>query len=52
VVHVGPLHHSRHGGVDIARLELMTAMGFPKGDEIGWHARLLAKAMEAPSLAV
>jgi hypothetical protein len=35
VVDVGPFDHGRHGGIDVARLELVAAMGFPHGDEIG-----------------
>jgi hypothetical protein len=35
VVHVRPLDHGRHGGIDVARLELVAAMGFPQGDEVG-----------------
>jgi hypothetical protein len=31
VVDVGSHDRCRHGGVDVTRLELVTALGFPKG---------------------
>ena len=37
VVDVGRRDHGRHGGVDVAGLELMAAMGFPEGGEVVRH---------------